>query len=477
MMNKFSNDFLFGAATAAYQVEGAWNVDGKGVSNWDVFSKIPGKTFEDTNGDVAVDHYHRYKEDIALMAEMGLESYRFSIAWTRILPNGTGEVNQKGIDFYNNVIDECLKYGIVPFVTLYHWDLPHVLEEQGGWLNKRTGDAFVEFANICFEAFGDRVKHFITFNETVVFTALGYLAGAHPPGIQNDPKKYFQATHNVFYTHARTVLAYKALKQFGEIGLSHVFSPAFSVDNTADNKLAEYHANQFSTHWFYDPILLGRYPEYVVEKLKDADLLPEWTQEELDTLKAAAPFNDFMGLNYYQPMRVEKYFGELDAAKNTRENSTGSPGKPSFDGVYRTVKMDDKRYTKWDWEISPDAFCAGLNMLKTHYGQIKLHITENGLGDEDPIIEGEVCDIPRIHFINDHLVAVKRAIDQGVNVKGYFAWSAIDLLSWLNGYKKQYGFIHVDHKNNLNRGKKASFHWYQHVIQHRGANLDYSRQN
>ncbi|MGR5140192.1 glycoside hydrolase family 1 protein [Photobacterium sp. DNB23_23_1] len=468
---KFSNEFLFGAATAAYQVEGAWDQDGKGITNWDEFTKIPGKTFEGTNGDVAVDHYNRYKEDIALMAEMGLESYRFSISWARILPNGTGKINQKGIDFYNKLIDECLKHGIVPFVTLYHWDLPLPLEKDGSWLNKKTVDAYVEYAKVCFEAFGDRVKHFITFNETVVFTALGYLTGAHPPGITNDPKKYFQATHNVFYAHARALIEYKKLNQYGEIGLSHVFSPAFSIDDSEENQFAQLHANQFNTNWFYDPILLGRYPEYVVHELEKLGYVPEWTQEELDTIAQAAPLNDFMGLNYYQPQRVEKIDSSFQSKELTRENSTGSPGNPSFDGVYRTVKMDDKRYTKWDWEISPEGFVSGLKMLKEQYGQIKLYITENGLGDEDPIIEGEICDIPRINFINDHLVAVKAAIDNGVNIKGYYAWSAIDLLSWLNGYKKQYGFIYVDHQNGLERKKKASFHWFKDVIATRGENL------
>ena len=206
---KFAKDFLFGAASASYQVEGAWDEDGKGLSNWDVFSKIPGKTFEGTNGDIAIDHYHRYKEDIKLMAEMGLESYRFSISWPRILPNGVGEVNPKGIEFYNNIINECLKYGIVPFVTLYHWDLPQVLEEKGGWINKETIDAFLNYSEVCYKAFGDRVKHWITFNETVVFCGLGYLAGAHPPAIVGDLNKYFQATHNVFLAHAKSIELYK----------------------------------------------------------------------------------------------------------------------------------------------------------------------------------------------------------------------------------------------------------------------------
>jgi 6-phospho-beta-glucosidase len=465
---KFAKDFLFGAATASYQVEGAWEQDGKGKTNWDEFTKIPGKTFEGTNGDVAIDHYNRYQEDIALMAEMGLESYRFSISWARIFPDGSGEINQKGIDFYNNLIDECLKYGIVPFVTLYHWDLPLTLEKQGSWLNKKTVDAYVDYALLCFKEFGDRVKHFITFNETVVFANLGYLAGAHPPGIENDPKKYFQVIHNVFYAHSLVVIAYKKLNQFGEIGLSHVFSPAFPVDNSAENTFAAMHANQFQMNWFFDPILLGEYPQYVIDKLTLNDLLPEWTEQELATIKQAAKFNDFMGLNYYQPMRVEKIQGEVGDHVNTLENSTGSPGNPSFDHVYKTVKMDDKTYTKWNWEISPTAFVDGLEMLKAQYGQIKLYITENGLGDEDPIIEGEVCDISRIHFINDHLVAVKEAIDRGVHIKGYYAWSAIDLLSWLNGYKKQYGFIYVDHNDNLKRKKKASFNWYKEVIATRG---------
>ena len=468
---KFENDFLFGAASASYQVEGAWDQDGKGPTNWDEFTKIPGKTFEGTNGDMAIDHYNRYKEDVKLMAEMGLESYRFSISWARIFPNGSGEINQKGIDFYNNIIDECLKYGIVPFITLYHWDLPLSLEHKGAWLNKDTCDAYVDYAVLCFKEFGDRVKNFITFNETVVFAALGYMSGAHPPGIENDPKKYFQVTHNVFYAHARTLVEYKKLNLYGEIGLSHVFSPAFGIDDSEANTFAAMHANQFQFHWFFDPILRGTYPEYVVKQLEEQGLAPEWTAQELETIEKAAPLNDFMGLNYYQPQRVEKMDAPAEKRANTLENSTGAPGNPSFDNVYRTVLMADKNYTKWNWEISPEAFVEGLEMIKENYGQIKLYVTENGLGDLDPIIEGEVCDIPRINFINDHLVSVKEAIDRGVHIKGYYAWSAIDLLSWLNGFKKQYGFIYVDHSNGLARKKKASFHWFKEVIATRGENL------
>ncbi|MBU3182735.1 GH1 family beta-glucosidase [Clostridium psychrophilum] len=468
---KFPNDFLFGAASASYQVEGAWNEDGKGISNWDVFSKLPGKTFEGTNGDVSIDHYHRYKEDVKLMAEIGLESYRFSISWSRIIPDGDGEINQKGLDFYNNLIDECLKYGIVPFVTLYHWDLPQVLEECGGWTYKRTIDAFVKYANVCYKAFGDRVKHWITFNETIVFCSLGYLAGAHPPGIKNDLKKYFQATHNVITAHAKAVVAYKKLRQFGEIGITHVFSPAFSVDNNPDNEFAAYHANQYGIAWYYDPVLKGEYPPYVVKYLNENNLTPDWTQEELNIIKTAADDNDFIGLNYYQPQRVMKNIISETSEESSRENSTGAPGNVSFDGVYKTVKMDDKKYTKWGWEIAPDAFLEGLKMFKANYGDIKIYITENGLGDEDVIIQDEVVDVPRIKYIEEHLIAIKRAIAEGINLKGYYAWSSTDLLSWLNGYKKQYGFIYVDHKNNLNRKIKLSGYWYKKIIEDRGESL------
>ena len=468
---KFPKDFLFGAASASYQVEGAWNEDGKGISNWDVFSKIKGKTFEGTNGDVAVDHYHRYKEDVKLMADMGLESYRFSISWPRIIPDGDGEINKKGIDFYNNLIDECLKYGIVPFATLYHWDMPQNLEEDGGWTNKRTVHAFVKYANVCFKAFGDRVKHWITFNETVVFTTLGYLSGAHPPGIKNDPKKYFQATHNVFTAHAKAVQSYKEMRQFGEIGITHVFSPAFSIDDNEENIKVTEHANQYGINWYYDPVLKGNYPEYVVKQLEENGWTPDWTEQELNIIKESAQKNDFIGLNYYQPQRVMKNDVLNESQERTREDSTGAPGNPSFDGVYKTVMMDDKVYTKWGWEIAPDAFLEGLRMLKKSYGDIKMYITENGLGDEDPIIEDAVVDVPRIKYIESHLKAVKRAIKENINLKGYYAWSVIDLLSWLNGYKKQYGFIYVDHKNNLDRKMKLSGYWYKKIIDERGENI------
>lgn len=467
---EFPKDFLFGAATAAYQVEGAWDKDGKGVSNWDVFSKIEGKTYQGTNGDVAIDHYHRYKEDIALMAEMGLDSYRFSISWTRIYPNGDGKINQKGLDFYNDLINECLKYNIIPFVTLYHWDLPQELEKNGGWTAERTLKAFEQYADTCFKAFGDRVKHWITFNETIVFARHGYIFGAHPPGRLNDFKNYYQVLHNVFLTHAKVVLNFKHSGYQGDIGITHVFNPAFPADDKLSSKKAADHANMFDTFLYYDPILKGTYPEYVLTHLKQKGYDFDLSQEDQETLLKAAPLNDFIGLNYYQPMRVVA--NESNASRElSREASTGGAGAVSYDGVYKTVSLPSLSYTKWGWEISPEALLDGLHLLKEHYGNIPIYITENGLGDEDPVIDGEIKDTLRIEYIKDHLAFLKKGIQEGIELKGYFAWSAIDLLSWLNGYKKQYGFIYVDHQNHLNRKKKDSFYWYQEVIATRGENL------
>lgn len=467
---EFPKDFLFGAATASYQVEGAWDEDGKGVSNWDVFSKIEGKTYQGTNGDVAIDHYHRYKEDITLMAEMGLDSYRFSISWTRIYPNGDGKINQKGLDFYNDLINECLKYNIIPFVTLYHWDLPQELEKNGGWTAERTLQAFEQYADTCFKAFGDRVKHWITFNETIVFARHGYIFGAHPPGRLNDFKNYYQVLHNVFLTHAKVVLNFKHSGYQGDIGITHVFNPAFPADDKLSSKKAADHANMFDTFLYYDPILKGTYPEYVLTHLKQEGYDFDLSQEDQETLLKATPLNDFIGLNYYQPMRVVA--NESNASRElSREASTGGAGAVSYDGVYKTVSLPSLSYTKWGWEISPEALLDGLHLLKEHYGNIPIYITENGLGDEDPVIDGEIKDTLRIEYIKDHLAFLKKGIQEGIELKGYFAWSAIDLLSWLNGYKKQYGFIYVDHQNHLNRKKKDSFYWYQEVIATRGENL------
>lgn len=470
---KFEHDFLFGAASAAYQIEGAYNEDGKGESNWDVFSKIEGKTLNGSNGNIAVDHYHRYKEDIKLMAEMGLESYRFSIAWTRILPGKEGKVNEKGLEFYNNVINECLKYGIVPFVTLYHWDMPQYLEDIGGWLNKKTIEEFVRFANICFESFGDRVKHWITFNETVYFLRFGYITGAHPPGKKGDVKGYFQALHNVMVAHASTVLSYKEKRQYGEIGFSHGFAPNYAATDSDDDKDAAKHANYFETFMHLDPVFRGEYPTYCIESLKKRNIMFEISEEEKEVLKKASILNDFLGINYYHTNDVRKTKeDEKVTIDYSREANTGQRRQYYYDGYFEIVKPEGKEYTKWGWEINPEGLLDGIKMIDDRYqSNIKIYVTENGLGDYDPIIEDEIVDVPRIKFIEKHLAVIKKGNQQGYNIKGYFAWSVIDLLSWLNGFEKQYGFIYVDQNNNLERKKKLSFFWYKNLIENRGENI------
>ncbi|MGL4393022.1 MAG: GH1 family beta-glucosidase [Fusobacteriaceae bacterium] len=463
----FPKNFLWGAASASYQVEGAWNEDGKGLSIWDNFSKIPGKTFEGTNGDVAVDHYHRYKEDVKLMSEMGLKSYRFSISWARILPEGRGKINQKGLDFYNNLIDELLKYNIVPFVTLYHWDLPQSLQDIGGWESLDTVEAFDEYANICYENFGDRVKHWITFNEAIVFIHLAYIMQSHPPMIDS-PKIGFQASHHVNLAHAKAVNSFRRKKINGEIGITHVLCPAYPASSSPQDILAAQYGEEDTFYWFYDPILKGEYPKEYLEFLKTKDWAPKITEAELELLKNAK--SDFIGVNYYQ-RKILKANTDNKTLVKSRENSTGAAGNPNYDGRYISVKDQSCEYTKWGWEIFPQGLYDGMARIKQRYGNIKIYVTENGLGDEDPIIDGKVVDEDRIDYISRHLTACKKAIADGINLAGYYAWSFTDLLSWLNGYKKQYGFVYVDHKNNLARSKKKSYFWYKEVIEKNGDNL------
>lgn len=464
----FPKNFLWGAATAAYQVEGAWNEDGKGPSIWDSFVRIPGKTFEGTTGDVAADHYHRYKEDVAMMAEMGLKSYRFSISWPRVLPNGRGEVNEQGIAFYSNLIDELLKHDITPFITLYHWDLPQALQDNiAGWESRECVDAFEDYARLCFERFGNRVNHWITFNEPIIFEMFGYVTEAHPPA-KNNPRLMYQTSHHVNLAHARAVMAYREMGGKGEIGLTNVISPAYAYTDSVKDRAAAWWAESFTFHWFFDPILKGEYPAEYLAAIEEQYGKLDITDEDLALLKQAT--SDFIGINYYQPARVAD--PDANSIRNGgRESNTGAAGTTSFCGRYRSVLDTDQfEYTKWLWEICPDALRDCMHRIKDRYGDVPIYITENGLGDEDPIVNGQILDEARIDYISHHLSACKEAISEGINLKGYYAWSWIDLLSWLNGYKKQYGFVYVD-RVTLERKKKQSYFWYEQVIATNGESL------
>ncbi|MGL4663053.1 MAG: GH1 family beta-glucosidase [Culicoidibacterales bacterium] len=472
----FPKGFLFGAASASYQVEGAYQEDGKGTSIWDVYAHLPGTTFEGTNGDVAVDHYHRYQEDVKLMAEQGLKSYRFSIAWTRIFPQGRGEVNLKGVQFYSDLVDELLKYDIVPFVTLYHWDLPQVSQDEGGWENRQIADDFVEFAKVMFEALGDRVKHWITFNEMIVFTNLGYKIALHPPGVR-DEKRALNVSHNVFIAHAKTVLLYKQLVAekkviAGEIGITHVINPSYPAsDNPEDLKACAIAEGQ-NFYWFYDPVLKGEYPKETLEMYMQDCGFEMPCSEDMVLLKQAAPLNDFIGINYYQSaMYAANPEGVGFQGMNT-DGKKGSQAENGEPGRWKYVRNPNVEHTDWDWAIHPEGLADAMRRIQVRYGDIAIYITENGLGAVDPVeSDGSIPDDMRIDYVKRHLLACVDVLNEGINLKGYYMWSFTDLLSWLNGYKKQYGFIYIDHENNLERRKKKSYFWYQEVIATNGASL------
>lgn len=291
----FPADFLWGSASAAYQVEGAWNEDGKGMSNWDKFVRIPGKTFQGTTGDKAVDHYHRYKEDVKLMAQMGLKTYRFSISWPRVIPDGNGAINEKGLKFYDDLINELIANNIVPMVTVYHWDMPQALEEQyHGWENRQIVDDFVRYATTLFEHFGDRVKHWIIMNEQNVFTGLGWQAGMHPPGKVDDDKTFYQVNHHVFLAHAKSVLALKKLYPDALVGSSFAYSPSYAYDRHPENAMAKADYDDLKNYYWMDMYAYGRYPRAAIAYLESQGIAPQMEPGDAEILKEAAAKVDFM---------------------------------------------------------------------------------------------------------------------------------------------------------------------------------------
>lgn len=474
-LDPFPKDFLWGSASAAYQVEGAWNLDGKGKSVWDEFVRIPNKTFKGSNGDVAVDHYHRFKEDIALMAEQGLKTYRFSIAWTRILPDGRGEINQKGVDFYSDLINELLKYGIEPIVTLYHWDLPQALEDTyGGWESRQVIQDFTNYAKILFDAYSDRVNYWVSLNEQNVFMMHGFLMASHPPAV-TDPKRMYAANHIANLANASVIKAFRDGKYPGKIGPSFAISPAYAVDCQPENVIAtENMLDLFSNFWM-DVYVYGRYPKVALKNLAKNGLAPVFEAGDEDLLKAGKP--DFMGVNYYQSRTIAS--NPLDGVTMTGEaNYSGKKGttkEAGQPGMYKIVSNPYLEKTNWDWTIDPAGLRISLRRISSRY-DLPILITENGLGDFDTLeADGQVHDQPRIDYLKTHCLAIQEAITDGVEVLGYCTWSFTDLLSWLNGYQKRYGFVYVDrdetNEKELKRYKKDSFNWYRDVIRTNGASL------
>ncbi|MFD1430855.1 glycoside hydrolase family 1 protein [Lacticaseibacillus mingshuiensis] len=481
-LDDFPPDFLWGAASAAYQIEGAYDEDGKGPSIWDVYAHQPGNTFNGTTGDVAIDHYHHMAEDVALMAKMGLKAYRFSVAWARVIPDGDGAVNEAGLDFYRRLIRELKQNGIEPVLTLYHWDLPQALQDKyGGWESREVIPAFAKYCRTLFTAFKDDVKYWVTFNEQNVFTGLGYRWGNHPPKVQ-DVRRMFAANHIVNLANAIAIKLFHELVPNGLIGPSFGYGPVYPLTGAPTDVLAAVNADDFNNNWWLDVYCRGEYPYFMEKTLTRMGLMPDVTDADRALLKQAHP--DFLGINYYhggtvQQNRLEKPVAE--AAKKDfsatdpylmqpKEDQAQSPEVPMFNAVANPYL----KKTDWGWEIDPVGFRVGLRQVYEKY-RLPLFVTENGLGAVDQLANGEVDDQYRIDYLAAHLRTMKEAITDGVEMIGYCAWSFTDLLSWLNGYRKRYGFVYVDRDDDgpkqLRRIPKKSYYWYQQIIAQNGAQI------
>jgi beta-glucosidase len=448
----FKKDFVWGAATAAYQIEGAAFEDGRGLSVWDTCCKRPGLVKDNNNGNIACDHYHRYKEDIQLMKKLGLKAYRMSISWTRILPDGIGKINEKGLDFYERLVDELLDNGIIPYVTLFHWDYPQELYKKGGWLNPDSSDWFAEYTKVVVERLSDRVKHWMTQNETQCYIGLGHGSGEHAPGLKLDLSDVLLAGHNSLLAHGKAVQTIrKYSKGACEIGYAPVgivsFPDTQSKEDIEAARKATFgvsDANTWNSSWWIDPVYLGSYPE---DGLKSFEKwLPKIHAEDMKTIFQPV---DFLGLNIYHGSRVRM----------------GQNGKPEM--VRKNEGCDQ---TAFKWQVTPEALYWGPKFFYERY-QKPIVITENGLSNVDWVsLDGKVHDPQRIDFLNRYLREYKRAAQDGVDAKGYFCWSLMDNFEWAEGYNERFGLIHVNYQTQKRTIKDSGF-WYKNVIETNGENL------
>lgn len=428
----FPPDFLWGAASSSYQVEGATREDGRAPSIWDYFASLPGKTYQGESGDIADDHYHRMPDDVALMAEMGLGAYRFSLAWPRILPQGTGIVNEKGLDFYDRLVDTLLAHNITPLATLYHWDLPLALHEQGGWLKRDTAYAFADYAEIAAKRLGDRVTWWTTHNEPWCAAYLGYGSGVHAPGIQ-DMQLAVIAAHHVLLSHGLAVPRIRAhVRSDAQVGISLDFSPYYAADDSAETRESVRRADTVRNRWFIDPVYRGNYPEQL---FADMQVAPPPMQPD-DLAIIAAP-TDFLGVNYYTRSLVR---GQAHIYE---------PGTT---------------FTDMGWEIYPDGLRDLLERLHRDYAPKTMIVTENGAAFQDTWNgDGSVADPQRVHYLDTHIQAVAQAIAAGAPVRGYFAWSFMDNYEWAEGYSKRFGLVYVDYATQR-RVIKESGKWYSSFL-------------
>jgi beta-glucosidase len=451
----FKRDFIWGAAAASYQIEGAWNEDGKGMSTWDHLTEKPGAVYQGHTGKVACDHYHRYKEDIQLMKEMGLKSYRFSISWPRIFPDGTGEVNEAGLNFYSDLVDELIANGIMPFPTLFHWDFPYELHLKGGWLNRDSSDWFAEYTKVVVERLSDRVDHWFTLNEPQVFVGHGHATGEHAPGLKLQKRDIIRIIHNVLMAHGKSVKTIrKYSKMDSKVGMAPVCNVFIPTDETPQSiKVAEEamfsnkngeHFSGWSNTWWLDPVYFGKYPTDGLDQAEQ--YLPSTWKDDLEIISQPV---DFLGNNHY----------------------SGSYIKANKDGKPEHQKPEvGEALTGFNWSITPEGLYWGPKFLTQRY-KSPIIITENGLSNRDWVsLDGKVHDPQRIDFTHRYLREYKKAAADGVDIIGYFHWSVMDNFEWAFGYRERFGLIHIDF-NTQKRTIKDSGFWYKTVIESNGDNI------
>jgi len=432
------SEFVWGVATSSYQIEGAANEGGRGQSIWDTFCKVPGKVANFDNGDMACDHYHRFKEDLDLMKWMGVKAYRFSVAWPRVIPDGVGRVNEMGLDFYDRLIDSLLEREIAPWLTMYHWDLPEALQIRGGWNNREVVEWFGEYAEVLTSRFGDRVKNWMTLNEPLCSAWLGHLYGDMAPGIK-DLQTALNVSHHLLMSHGLACQVIRSNVSEANVGIVINVTPAVPATDSQEDSNAAQLADGFDNRWFLDPVFGRTYPADVIDTLGAS---PEIHSGDM---KLIAQDLDFLGVNFY--------FRQTVAAD---QNSKPLP--------IRSVNRENVKRTAMNWEVHPQAFEEILLRISKEYSPKAIYITENGSAWNDEVINGEIIDDERIDYLARHLDVMRSAKNQGAPILGYFAWSFLDNFEWAYGYEKRFGLIYVDYKTQKRTPKKSAFFYRQLLL-------------
>jgi beta-glucosidase len=460
-VRRFPDGFLLGAATAAYQIEGAAAADGRTPSIWDTFSAQPGRVIGGHTGHVATDHYHRYRDDIALMASLGLSAYRFSVSWSRVQPDGAGPANPQGLDFYRRLVDGLLEQGIQPWLTLYHWDLPQPIEDAGGWPHRDTAARFAEYASIVHSALGDRVQHWTTLNEPWCSAFLGYGSGEHAPGRQ-EAAASVRAVHHLLLGHGLAVDAIRAARPDAQVGITlNLYATAAASDRPEDQEAVR-RIDGIGNRFFLDPVLRGQYPEDVVADL--AGVTDFCHVQDGDLAVISRPLS-LLGINYYSRHVLAAPEPSGDGTLDWRGGGIAS-AYPGSEGV-RFIKRG-LPVTAMDWEIDAPGLAEVLTRVAREYPGVPLYVTENGAAFDDQVEpDGTIEDADRRAFFAEHLGACLDAIADGAPLRGYFAWSLMDNYEWAWGYTRRFGLVYVDYRNQV-RTPKASAHWYSDVIARHG---------